>query len=167
MVERSSGSIDVIKKNNFLLKIFFVLIQHQKWLRCQQSFLPVFFGLFFADMLVFQELRVADSCLFQHLFALTESPFLVTRARYRQREEQSLRMRSLESPQLIPECSGKTVIALKLVALQPVLHDTRVGIAGMMSNRQFRIAAAPPPAVLAQLRGCLRPHAAWAARLTG
>ena len=78
MVERSSGSVDVIKKNYFLLKIFFVPVPQRKWLRRQQSFLPVFFGLFPPGMLVSQELHVADSCLFQHLFALVETPFLVT-----------------------------------------------------------------------------------------
>ena len=75
-------------------------------------------------------------------------------------------MRPLESLQIIREGTGKTVIALKLVALQPVLHNAGIGIAGMMRDRQFRITAGPASAVLAPLNGCLRPHAARAARLS-
>ena len=78
MVERSSGSVDVIKKNNFLLKIFFVRIQQEEWLRRPKAILPVFFGLFFAGMLVSQELDVADPRMFQHFLALAEAPFRVT-----------------------------------------------------------------------------------------
>lgn len=62
-------------------------------------------------------------------------------------------MRTLEGLQIIREGTGKTIIALELVALQPVLHDARIGIAGMMRNRQLRIAAAPSSAVLAQVHG--------------
>ncbi len=167
MVERSSGSIDVIKKNNFVLKIFFVPVQQRKRLRRQQSLLPLFLGLFFSGMLVFQELHVADPCLLQHFLALAEAPFLVTGDCDRQREEQGFRMRSLESTQIVREGGGKAVIALEFIALQPVLHDARIGIASMMRDRQLRIALAPPSAVFAPLSGCLWPHASRAAGLAG
>jgi len=75
VVERSAGSVDVIKKNNFLLKIFFVRIQQQERLRCPEAILPVFFGLFFAGVPVFQELHVVDPRLLQHFLALAEAPF--------------------------------------------------------------------------------------------
>lgn len=76
-------------------------------------------------------------------------------------------MRSLIRPQIVRECSGKAVITLELIALQPILHGPRIGIASMMSDRQLRIAAAPPPAVRAHPCGCLRPHASQAAVLSG
>ena len=76
-------------------------------------------------------------------------------------------MHFLYRPQIVREGSGKAVVALELIALQPVLHETRIGIAGMVRNRQVRIARTPTPAVFAQPHGCLRPHAARAARLAG